>query len=218
VAAVLLQLADLELGAQPVTVLAQLLHLAGELVTERLVERSGAEQDAQRQSEEDRDERDEVVAEVDQRCSYDVGSGGAMPSRSWMAARSPSSRAMTMRYNVCPNSVEASATTIASSPASASSTICQVEIRVRYSWETPLASMSLEPTRSRVRKVEAMPARPLSRNSTSVAWVPTATMSSAPLSSASSMATSSLVPVAGKTTWSMPRSATRAAPGARPSR
>ena len=44
----------------------------------------------------------------------------------------------------------------------------------------------------------------MSRNSTSVAWVPTATMSAAPLSSASSIATSSLVPVAGKTTGSTP--------------
>ena len=52
-----------------------------------------------------------------------------------------------------------------------------------------------------------MPERPLSRNSTSVACVPTATMSSAPLSSASSIATSSLVPVAGKTTGSTPSSA-----------
>src|SRR3712207_8591518 len=33
--------------------------------------------------------------------------------------------------------------------------------------DTPLASTSLGPTRSRVMKVEAIPARPLSRNSTS---------------------------------------------------
>ena len=72
-----------------------------------------------------------------------------------------------------------------------------VEIRCRYSRETPLASTSLSPTRSRVRKVEAIPPRPLSRNSTRPKWVPTATMSSAPFSSASSIATSSLVPAAG---------------------
>ena len=52
------------------------------------------------------------------------------------------------------------------------------------------------PRRSRVRKVDAMPLRPLSRNSTIVAWVPTATMSCAPASYASSIATSSLVPSA----------------------
>ena len=45
-----------------------------------------------------------------------------------------------------------------------------------------------------------MPARPLSKNSTSEAWVPTATSSRAPLESASSIAASSLVPSAGKTT------------------
>src|SRR5699024_1147067 len=57
--------------------------------------------------------------------------------------------------------------------------------------------MSFEPTRSRVMKVEAMPLRPLSRNSMTVSWVPTATMSSAAVSSARGVAMSSLVPVAG---------------------
>lgn len=94
----------------------------------------------------------------------------------------------------------------------------EVEIRLRYSRLTPLASTSLLPTRRRVRKVLAMPARPLSRNSTSVAWVPTATIRSAPLSSASSMAMSSLVPTAGKTTASRPSRWIRSRPGARPSR
>ena len=78
--------------------------------------------------------------------------------------------------------------------------------------------MSLPPTRSRVRKVLAIPERPLSRNSTRVAWVPTATISEAPLSSARSMATSSLVPVAGKTTGSTSSLRTRSSPGALPSR
>src|SRR3954447_3319542 len=91
-------------------------------------------------------------------------------------------------------------------------------MRARYSRLTPLASTSLPPTRSRVRNVLAMPDRPLSRNSTRVAWVPTATMSSAPLSSASSIATSSLVPVAGNTTYGTPSCSTRTMPGARPSR
>src|SRR3954466_15589458 len=62
-----------------------------------------------------------------------------------------------------------------------------------------------------------MPPRPLSRNSTRVAWVPTATMSLAPFSSASSIAMSSLVAEAGKVIASTPRSWTRARPGARPS-
>ena len=53
----------------------------------------------------------------------------------------------------------------------------------------------------------------MSRNSTSVAWVPTATISSAPLSSASSIATSSLVPAAGKTTGSTPELAHPLEPG-----
>ena len=91
-------------------------------------------------------------------------------------------------------------------------------MRFRYSRDTPLASTSLPPTRRRVRNVLAMPERPLSRNSTSVACVPTATMSSAPLSSASSIATSSLVPVAGNTMCGTPSWSTRARPGARPSR
>ena len=50
-----------------------------------------------------------------------------------------------------------------------------------------------------------------------VSWVPTATMSCAPLSSASSIAMSSLVPEAGNVTHSTPRSLTRSTPGARPS-
>ena len=50
------------------------------------------------------------------------------------------------------------------------------------------------------------------------AWVPTATSSRAPRVSASSIAASSLVPSAGKTTASSPRSCTRSTPGARPSR
>ncbi len=51
-----------------------------------------------------------------------------------------------------------------------------------------------------------------------LACVPTATMSVAPLSSASSIAMSSLVAVAGNTTASCPSSWTRFRPGARPSR
>ncbi len=47
--------------------------------------------------------------------------------------------------------------------------------------------------------------------------MPTATISAAPPSSASSIATSSLVPEVGKVTASMPMSWTRASPGARPS-
>ena len=47
--------------------------------------------------------------------------------------------------------------------------------------------------------VEAIPARPLSRNSSMLLWAPTATMSSAPSWYARSIATSSLVPGAEKT-------------------
>ena len=50
-------------------------------------------------------------------------------------------------------------------------------MRPSYSRLTPLASTSTGPSRSRVRKVDAMPRRPLSRNSTIVACVPTATIS-----------------------------------------
>ena len=64
-----------------------------------------------------------------------------------------------------------------------------------------------------MRNVEAMPPRPLSRNSTRVAWVPTATMRRAPFSSASSIAMSSLVADAGKVIASTPRSCTRGEPG-----
>ena len=45
-----------------------------------------------------------------------------------------------------------------------------------------------------------MPSRPLSRKSSIELWVPTATISSAPPSWASSMAMSSLVPGASNTT------------------
>ena len=51
--------------------------------------------------------------------------------------------------------------------------------------------------RSRVRKVEDMPARFLSRNSTRLKCEPTETISSAPFSAAISIATSWLVPGAG---------------------
>src|SRR5690606_36253151 len=49
-----------------------------------------------------------------------------------------------------------------------------------YSLLTPLASTSIGPTFIRTRKVDAIPARPLSRNSTMELWVPTATINSQP--------------------------------------
>ena len=60
--------------------------------------------------------------------------------------------------------------------------------------DTPFASTSDSPTLSRVTNVEAMPARLRSMNSTRLKCVPTATISSAPRSCASSSATSSLIP------------------------
>src|SRR6266704_158614 len=68
-----------------------------------------------------------------------------------------------------------------------------------------------------MRYTLAIPGRPLYRNSTSVYRIPTATISRAPSSSASSSATSSLVPGAGHCTESRPSDRTRSRPGAVPS-
>ncbi len=78
--------------------------------------------------------------------------------------------------------------------------MCQPRTPGLYSRLTPLASTSVSPIRSRVRKVDDIPARFLSRNSMRLKCAPTETISSAPFSWASSIATSWLVPIAGATT------------------
>src|SRR5207249_3344133 len=88
--------------------------------------------------------------------------------------------ATTLRYAL-PMVDTANAAAMAAIADSTSSSSEEVDRFCRYRRLTPLASTSLPPTLSRVRKVEAIPPRPLSRNSTRVAWVPTATMSAAPL-------------------------------------
>ncbi len=92
---------------------------------------------------------------------------------------------------------------------STSSSMSRGRTRPWYSRLTPLASTSIGPSRSRVRNVDAIPRRPLSRNSTIVACVPTATISSAPASNARSSAASSLVPSATNRVYSTPASASR---------
>jgi len=54
-----------EVGAQGVLLRAELLHLARQLVADGLLQRAGAQRDADGEREEDRDERDEVISEVD---------------------------------------------------------------------------------------------------------------------------------------------------------
>src|SRR5262249_11100795 len=116
-----------------------------------------------------------------------------------------------------PTGSAARATTIVTAAATTSRTSQEVEIRLRYSRLTPLGSTILSLSRILVRNALAIPGRPLSRNSTSVVRMPTATISRAPSSSVSSSATSSLVPFAGQSTESSPSSRTRSRPGAAPS-
>ena len=71
--------------------------------------------------------------------------------------------------------------------------------------------------RRRVRNVDDMPARFFSRNSTRLKCDPTATISSAPFSAATSIATSSLVAGAGTSLYFRPSASSRSRPGARPS-
>ena len=79
------------------------------------------------------------------------------------------------------NAGEAStATTIAAEPAAANAASGHTPTRRDTSRETPFASTSTSPTLSRVTKVDAIPARLRSMNSTRLKWVPTATISSAP--------------------------------------
>ena len=92
------------------------------------------------------------------------------------------------------------AVTIAPKPASASTTSGQTPTRRLTSRDTPFASTRMSPTFRRVTKVDAMPERSRSRNSIRFRCVPTATISSAPFSNASSSARSSLIPGAG-TVW-----------------
>src|SRR6478736_6790492 len=83
-------------------------------------------------------------------------------------------------------------------------TMSRRRIRPSYKRPTPFASTSAGPSRSRVRNVDAMPRRPLSRNSTIVACVPTATISAAPASYAMSRAASSLIPSATNSSYFTP--------------
>ena len=92
------------------------------------------------------------------------------------------------------------ATTIAAIPATTKTTSGQMPTRRLTRRETPFASTRISPTFSRVTNVDDMPARLRSRNSTRLKCVPTATISSAPFSYASSSAMSSLIPGAG-TRW-----------------
>ncbi|OLT53102.1 hypothetical protein BJF88_01725 [Cellulosimicrobium sp. CUA-896] len=62
-----------QLVAQLVALRAQLLHLAGELLADRALERSRAEDDPDGQREEDRDQRDDVVPEVDHCAAVSFG-------------------------------------------------------------------------------------------------------------------------------------------------
>src|SRR5207244_2190634 len=71
-------------------------------------------------------------------------------------------------------------------------------------------------TRSRVRNVDDMPERFLSRNSTRLKCEPTVTISRAPFSAAIRSATSSLVAGARPPLYSSPSSSRRSRPGARP--
>ena len=74
--------------------------------------------------------------------------------------------------------------------------------------------MSLSPTFNRVKNVDDIPSRFRSRNSSRLKCVPTATISSAPFSWASRMATSSLIPGEGKTEDGSPSRSIRSRPGA----
>src|SRR5207248_3367723 len=108
------------------------------------------------------------------------------------------------------------ATTIAARPARAKATNGSRPTRRLARRETPFASTRISPTFNRVTKVDDMPARSRSRNSIRLKCVPTATISSAPFSYASSSATSSLIPGAATSFGSRPSCSRRAAPGAPP--
>src|SRR5262245_10185530 len=111
----------------------------------------------------------------------------------------------------------ATAATRAPSPPKTKRNIGPSPARPRKRLDTPRASMSLSPTFRRVKKVDDIPARFRSRNSSRLKWVPTATMSSAPFSCASRMATSSLIPGEGRTAEGRPNRSMRSRPGACPS-
>ena len=79
-----------------------------------------------------------------------------------------------------------------------------------------MASTRISPIRRRVRKVEDMPLRLRSRNSTRLNCEPTETISRAPFSAAISIATSWLVPGAGTSLKGSPSSSRRWRPGRAP--
>ncbi|MNW54377.1 hypothetical protein D3C74_319750 [compost metagenome] len=60
-----LEVRRVQLVAQLVALETQLLDLPGQLVADRALQRSGAQDDPDRQRQEDRDQRDDVVPEVD---------------------------------------------------------------------------------------------------------------------------------------------------------
>src|SRR5260221_5553979 len=169
------------------------------------LERRGPDHDADREGQEHRDDRYEVIAKINQ----------------WRSPVSQCQKGLSSspinRRAIWPPATVTSATTIATAAATTSRTSQEVEIRLWYSRLTPLGSTILSLSRILVSHALAIPGRPLSRNSTSVVRMPTATISRAPSSSESSSATSSLVPFAGQSTESRASARTRSRPGAAPS-
>ncbi len=175
--------------------------LALDVVDEAAAGQADPDEDADHEREEDGRQRGDVVAEVEHaeecRGRAQPGPGEAKPRPYSPSAfpRSRTSTSMALR-----NEGEATiAATTARRPAAQTRTSGQIPIRRLTSRDTPFASTSTSPTFSRATNVDAIPARSRSRNSTRLKWVPTATISSAPLSCASRSAMSSLIPGAETT-------------------
>src|SRR5690606_3801790 len=150
-----------------VEVVLEALEPALEPLHRRLVEEGGAEHEADAQREQDGRERHDVEPEVDHQPVKSERQKARRTSRTGSDSISATARVNAAARIIHMRSV--------------------VRTEVRYRRLTPFASTRASPTFIRTRNVDAIPARPLSRNSTMLLWVPTATISAAPFSCASSM-------------------------------
>src|SRR4029453_13515414 len=197
------EVADL-LGAR-LEIVAEAIGLILELFLERGLHERRAAQEPDREREEDRDDRHDVVPERDHRSSFRSNS----------------------HWRNCPTSGETysrsggettTTAAIANSAAATSRNASRERILGEYTRDTPLASIRISPTRSRTRKVLDIPSRPLSRNSRRLPWLPTATTVSGPFPRGSKNGACARVRRPSHPRKGRRRAASRSRPGACPSR
>src|SRR5438445_2493551 len=123
---------------------------APELVDDALLHHGRPHDDAEGQGQEHGHDGDQVITEGNQWVSEK------------MNCRTFSYMSFTSRRS---GGEISTTTTMASSAAEISSRASRPRMLPRYMRETPFASTRISPTRSRTRKVLAIPIRPLSRNS-----------------------------------------------------